>query len=86
MDKLDILLVSSIVLIVLAIYIYIMSSVTLFAKRLGHSAFMHTIIGIFLTPFVPLLYLYCAGETDAHRKARIEQEEKWRLAVKENND
>ena len=67
-------------LLAIALYAYAISAVAKFANRLGRTE-VHTILAVILTPILPLLYLFCAGETDEHRKARIEQEEKWRIAI-----
>lgn len=69
------------ILVIVALYVYLIRAVYLLSERLGHTSVMHTILAVFVTPFLPLLYLSCAGETDYHRKMRIEQEEKWRIAV-----
>lgn len=68
-------------LLVIALYVYIIRAVYLLSERLGHTSVLHTILAVVATPILPLLYLFCAGETDDQRKARIEQEEKWRIAV-----
>lgn len=68
-------------LLVIALYVYIIRAVYLLSERLGHTSVLHTILAVVATPILPLLYLFCAGETDYHRKMRIEQEEKWRIAV-----
>ena len=69
------------ILFIVALYVYLIRAVYLLSERLGHTSVMHTILAVVVTPFLPLLYLSCAGETDYHRKMRIEQEEKWRIAV-----
>lgn len=69
------------ILFIIALYVYLIRAVYLLSERLGHTSFMHTILAVVVTPILPLLYLFCAGETDYHRKTRIEQEEKWRIAV-----
>lgn len=68
-------------LLVIALYVYLIRAVYLLSERLGHTSVLHTILAVVVTPILPLLYLFCAGETDDHRKARIEQEEKWRIAI-----
>lgn len=68
-------------LLVIALYVYLIRAVYLLSERLGHTSVLHTILAVVVTPILPLLYLFCAGETDDQRKARIEQEEKWRIAV-----
>ena len=72
---------------IIALYVYLIRAVYLLSKRLGRTSVLHTILAVVFTPILPLLYLFCAGETDYHRKARIEQEEKWKIAIsKEGQD
>ncbi|MBQ6583640.1 MAG: hypothetical protein IIX42_00630 [Alistipes sp.] len=74
-------LVFALIAIVVLILIYLYSCVYKLAKRYGRNAAGHTIISLFLSPFVSIIHLLCAGETDEHRKARIQEEEKWRAEV-----
>jgi hypothetical protein len=69
------------ILFIIALYAYLIRAVYLLSERLGHTSVLHTILAVVATPILPLLYLSCAGETDFHRKTRIEQEEKWRIAI-----
>lgn len=67
--------------VLVGLYTYLIRAVYLLSERLGHTSVLHTILAVVVTPILPLLYLFCAGETDDQRKARIEQEEKWRIAI-----
>lgn len=51
------------------------------ATRLGRSAGWWFFLCIFINPYVGILCLYALGETTAHRKARILQEEEWKNSV-----
>lgn len=80
-------LIFIIALFIIALYVYLIRAVYLLSERLGHTSVLHTILAVVVTPILPLLYLFCAGETKEHHKARIEQEEKWRIAIsKEGQD
>ena len=74
-------LVLLLILFIIALYVYLIRAVYLLSERLGHTSVLPTILAVVVTPVLPLIYLSCAGESDEHRKARIEQEEKWRIAV-----
>lgn len=74
-------LVFALIAIVVLILIYLYSCVYKLAKRYGRNAAGHTVISLFLSPFVSIIHLLCAGETDEHRKARIQEEERWRADV-----
>lgn len=67
--------------VLVGLYTYLIRAVYLLSERLGHTSVIHTILAVIFTPALPLLFLFCAGETDEHRKMRIEQEEKWRIAI-----
>ena len=74
-------LIFALIAIAVLILIYLYSCVYKLAKRYGRNAGAHTVISLFLSPFVSIIHLLCAGETDEHRKARIQEEEKWRAGV-----
>lgn len=72
-------------------YVLIITGLCDYAKRLGQGAGIPIFMGIFFTPLIAFFYLYMLGETDAHRKARIQEEEKWKRdaledQTKENNE
>lgn len=66
---------------VIALYVYFICGIYKLASRYGRSAGAHTFLAVVITPILPIIYLLCAGETDEHRKARIQEEEKWRAEV-----
>lgn len=72
-------------------YVLIITGLCNYAKRLGQENGIPIFLGIFFTPLIAFFYLYMLGETDAHRKARIQEEEKWKRdafedQTKENNE
>ncbi len=72
------------------VYLLFLTGLCDYAKRLGQGAGIPIFMGIFFTPLIAFFYLYMLGETDAHRKARIQEEEKWKREAledktKENN-
>jgi hypothetical protein len=54
------------------------------ATTLGRNTLYWVILGIFTSPIIALLLLYCAGETDDCRIKRIAEEERIRISVQRN--
>ncbi|WP_455188157.1 hypothetical protein [Bacteroides congonensis] len=63
-----------------AAWVYILFIVSQYADRNGRSMVWWVILSVLFTPIFGLLGLYMLGETDEHRKARIIEEEEWRLS------
>lgn len=78
-------------ILIITAYLFIIAGLCDYAKRLGQGDFAPILMSIFFTPLIAFFYLYLLGETDAHRKARIQEEEKWKRdaledKTKEDND
>lgn len=61
-------------------YVLLLSAVYKYAKRLGQERITWVAISLFCSPIIGLIGLYMEGETDEHHKARIIEEELWRLS------
>lgn len=68
--------------IIFIAYILLLSAVYKYAKRLGQERITWVVISLFCSPIIGLIGLYMEGETDEHRKARVIEEENWRLTYR----
>lgn len=63
-------------------YILLLSAVYKYAKRLGRERNTWVVISLFCSTIIGLIGLYMEGETGEHRKARVIEEENWRLTYR----
>lgn len=75
-----------IVLGVIALTIYFFVLVVKSAKQKGRSRFLWFFLSLLFSPFLCLLILMMVGETEAHRHARIIEEEKLRMNYRNNSN
>ena len=80
----DSILVAIIWTAILFAYIFVLSCVSRYAKRLGRESIALDFFALFFTPLIAFFCLYMLGETDLQRKTRIIEEERWKRSCDEN--
>lgn len=76
-----VLLLAGIILLI-ALVVWFLVLVARMARKRGRHAFPWVLLALFTSPITPAILLLCLGETEKHRKERIIEEERLRLATR----
>lgn len=73
-----------VLLLAIILIVIMFGAVGKLAERYGRSSVLYVILSLLFTPFLIIVYLWCAGETFEHRRMMIMLDEKYRAEARKN--